>query len=960
MSLQSPGVSVTLEDDSAYSATSSGGLQTVPLIVAAVQRNKLLSNGTVASGTTTAAANKLQLVTSKEDFRQKFGLPFFRNVNGVPIHGDETNEYGLHAAWNMLDSVNRAYVLPVDIDLEQLRGSATEPVREPEDGIHWLDLSRSRLGLFMWNTTTQAWERQDVYILNDTPGTGDVQPLENGAADPRNTFGLNGDFAIVASVTPMIVWQKIGGAWLMLGQEGHPNDFQMSPHTRVPRTRANGDPLQNGDTYIQVTSVNQGSYFDISEYEQASGNYVQKDTPILMQNDDALDYYAGQGGVQAGSVYVQMDNEGIHNPEYHYDPTRPQYSDGVAVFTPMVHSGEQFTATTSRRDVPSISLSSYPVSQVIINGVVVTFDTSTSYDGNVVNVEDMIKHLQNINDLKTQGLRFNLDGNRITIVHTRGYDITVENVGDVNVDWVPNTMTDIAAVLGFRYNVTSGVQKFRASNWSMLATIPSETQPVREAEVGTLWYATSLRAEILESYFDADDNRLKWRTVAWSEDQGGSGLPNSLIIRSSQPPLSSVNVGDIWLDSSDVENYPVLNRLTSQGWRKIDNTDQFTSDGIVFSNYSYFAPITEDGNSRDSSQVNEFAPSPDFYPEGILLFNMDYSTYNVKEYRGNGEWISVSGNRSDGSPFMGRKAQRNMIVRAMRTAITSSKELRAIHRYFNLLSAPGYVELLPELNALNAARKETGFVVSGLPLRMQPEGNMIEDWVNNENNAFQTGEDALLEFNRMSAVYGFSGLQSDTSGNMIAVPGDVIALDTIVRSDRQSYPWLAPAGYTRGQVFNTSALGYVRDNEFVVGEYDEGIIDTMYINSINPIVDFPGEGQYVWGQKTLQAQSTAMDRINVARLMAYIRYELARITRPFLFEPNDAQTRQEVQAIVESFLSDIVDKRGITDFAVQVDESNNPPIVVDANSLYIDCSIIPTKAVEFIFIPIRLLNTGEL
>ena len=960
MSLQSPGVSVTLEDDSAYSATSSGGLQTVPLIVAAVQRNKLLSNGTVASGTTTAAANKLQLVTSKEDFRQKFGLPFFRNVNGVPIHGDETNEYGLHAAWNMLDSVNRAYVLPVDIDLEQLRGSATEPVREPEDGIHWLDLSRSRLGLFMWNTTTQAWERQDVYILNDTPGTGDVQPLENGAADPRNTFGLNGDFAIVASVTPMIVWQKIGGAWLMLGQEGHPNDFQMAAHTRVPRTRANGDPLQNGDTYIQVTSVNQGSYFDISEYEQASGNYVQKDTPILMQNDDALDYYAGQGGVQAGSVYVQMDNEGIHNPEYHYDPTRPQYSDGVAVFTPMVHSGEQFTATTSRRDVPSISLSSYPVSQVIINGVIVTFDTSTSYDGNVVNVEDMIKHLQNINDLKTQGLRFNLDGNRITIVHTRGYDITVENVGDVNVDWVPNTMTDIAAVLGFRYNVTSGVQKFRASNWSMLATIPSETQPVREAEVGTLWYATSLRAEILESYFDADDNRLRWRTVAWSEDQGGSGLPNSLIIRSSQPPLSSVNVGDIWLDSSDVENYPVLNRLTSQGWRKIDNTDQFTSDGIVFSNYSYFAPITDDGNSRDSSQVNEFAPSPDFYPEGILLFNMDYSTYNVKEYRGNGEWISVSGNRSDGSPFMGRKAQRNMIVRAMRTAITSSKELRAIHRYFNLLSAPGYVELLPELNALNAARKETGFVVSGLPLRMQPEGNMIEDWVNNENNAFQTGEDALLEFNRMSAVYGFSGLQSDTSGNMIAVPGDVIALDTIVRSDRQSYPWLAPAGYTRGQVFNTSALGYVRENEFVVGEYDEGIIDTMYINSINPIVDFPGEGQYVWGQKTLQAQSTAMDRINVARLMAYIRYELARITRPFLFEPNDAQTRQEVQAIVESFLSDIVDKRGITDFAVQVDENNNPPSVVDANSLYIDCSIIPTKAVEFIFIPIRLLNTGEL
>lgn len=958
--LNSPGVSVTLEDDSAYTSNADGGLQTVPLIVAAVRRNKQLNNGDVASGTTSTAANKLQLVTGKEDFRRKFGLPYFNNVNGVPVHGDETNEYGLHTAWNLLDSVNRAYILPVDIDLAQLEGSSDEPVREPEDGVHWFDTSRSRIGLFMWNSTTEAWESQEIYVLDDEPGTGDVQPLENGAADPRNTFGLNGDFAVVTSATPMIVWQKIGGSWIMLGEEAHPNDFQMAPHTRIPRARADGSSLQNGDVYIQTTSTNQGTYFDISQYEQASGNFVEKDAPILMQNDDALSYYEDQGGVQAGSVYVQMDDEGIHNPDYNYDSSRPQYSDGVAVFTPKIHNGDTLNATTSRRDVASINLANYPVSQVMINGVTVTFDSSTSYDGDNVTVEDMIQHLQNIDDLKTQGLRFNLDDSRITIVNTRGRDITVTNVGDVNVDWVPNTMTDVAAVLGFRYNVTSGIKLFRASNWSTLQTIPGDSSPTRDAEVGTLWYPTSLRAEILESYFDSDDNSMKWRTMAWSEDDGSEDLPHRLMIRSSEPSDSSVSVDDLWLDSSDVENYPRIYRMTTQGWRRVDNTDQNTRDGIIFSNYSYSAPITENGSAREASEVNEFAPSADFYPEGIMLFNMDYSTFNVKEYRGDGEWISVSGNRSDGSPYMGRKAQRSMVVRAMREAITTSKEIRAIHRYFNLLAAPSYIELLPQLNSLNSARKETGFVVSGLPIRMQADGNVIEDWVNNENDASETGEDALTEFNRMSGVWGFSGLQTDTQGNVIAVSGDTIALDTIVRSDRQSYPWLAPAGYTRGQVYNTSALGYVADNEFVVGEYDDGIVDTMYINSINPIIDFPGEGQYVWGQKTLQATSTAMDRVNVARLMAYIRYELARITRPFVFEPNDAQTRQEVATIIEQFLADIVDKRGIQDFVVQCDEDNNPPQVIDRSELFVDCSISPTKAAEFIYIPIRLVNTGEL
>ncbi len=956
--LQSPGVSVTLIDESQYVATSSGGLNTVPMIVAATRRNKQLADGSIASGTTVANAGKLELVTGREDFRRKFGMPYFKNINGTPVHGDEINEYGMQTAWNLLNTVDRLYVLTVDMDLAQLEGTPNLPRREPEDNTHWIDIARSRFGLFMWSSVTNRWVPQDVYVLDEAPGTGSVQPHQNMAADPKNTFGLNGEFAVVVSAIPMIAWQKIGGTWIMLGAEAHPNDFQFAPHTRVPKSRGDGGALQHGDLYIQTTSANNGTFFDLSAYEQASGNFITKDVPLFMQGDDALDFFENEDEIQGGEVFVKIDHEGMLNPFYTYDATRPRSSDGVAAFVPMIHNGQETVTATSSGDVPNINLTNYPVSQVIINGETITFDSATSADGSSVRVEDIVRHLQGVEALKQKGLRFNLDGKRLTIVNTTGRDITVQNVGSVNTDWSPNTMTDVAAVLGFRYNVTSGLHRYRKTNWEILPVVASAEAPTREIEVGTLWHNTSMRAEILQSYYDTADYRMKWRTYAWSQDDGTSGLPSRLIMRSTEP--TGVKEGDIWLDTSDLENYPKMYRMERLGWERIDNTDQESDNGIVFANYTHKAPFSEDGTARDPSEVNEFAPNPDFFPEGILLWNMDYSTFDVKEYRGNDEWISVSGNRSDGAPYMGRKAQRNMVVRAMKQTITNSKEVRASHRYFNLLAAPGYVEILPDLTDLNVARKETGFVVSGAPIRLPVDGSSVQEWANNDKGALQTGEDGLNTYNRMSSIYAFAGLQNDTNGNVIAVPADTIAIDTIARSDKQSYPWFAPAGYTRGQVFGTSALGYVEDGQFRPGEFDEGIIDTLYINKINPIVTFPNEGNYVWGQKTLSPIDSAMDRINVARLTAYLRYELDRMVRPFIFEPNDTQTRSAVDALVNGFLADIVDRRGLYDFIVVCDESNNTPTTIDRNELHVDIAISPVKAVEFVYIPIRLVNTGEI
>ena len=116
----------------------------------------------------------------------------------------------------------------------------------------------------------------------------------------------------------------------------------------------------------------------------------------------------------------------------------------------------------------------------------------------------------------------------------------------------------------------------------------------------------------------------------------------------------------------------------------------------------------------------------------------------------------------------------------------------------------------------------------------------------------------------------------------------------------------------------------------------------------------------VFGQKTQNAAESALDRVNVARLVAYLRDRFDSIARPFIFEQNDEFTRANAKRAFERFLGDIMTKRGVYDFAVVCDTTNNTPARIDRNELYVDVAIEPVKTVEFIFIPIRLKNTGEI
>ena len=129
---------------------------------------------------------------------------------------------------------------------------------------------------------------------------------------------------------------------------------------------------------------------------------------------------------------------------------------------------------------------------------------------------------------------------------------------------------------------------------------------------------------------------------------------------------------------------------------------------------------------------------------------------------------------------------------------------------------------------------------------------------------------------------------------------------------------------------------------------------------MNPITFLTGAGLTVFGQKTRHSGTSALDRVNVARLVVFLRTQLDKLAQPFIFEPNDELTRNEIKQAVESFLLEVQGQRGLFDFAVVCDTTNNTPSRIDRNELHVDIAIEPVKAVEFIFIPIRLKNTGEI
>ncbi len=224
------------------------------------------------------------------------------------------------------------------------------------------------------------------------------------------------------------------------------------------------------------------------------------------------------------------------------------------------------------------------------------------------------------------------------------------------------------------------------------------------------------------------------------------------------------------------------------------------------------------------------------------------------------------------------------------------------------------------------------------------------------NNAGDEADDIIDRRNTLNRSTSYAVMDSawkyqfDKYNNVyrwIPMNGDIAGL--CVRTDFERDPWFSPAGFTRGQIRNLVKLSY---------NPDKTDRDELYKNGVNPVVTFRGEGTILYGDKTMLSRPSAFDRINVRRLFIVLEKAIARAAKYSLFEFNDEFTRAQFVALVEPFLRDVQGRRGIFDFRVVCDETNNTPEVIDRNEFVGDIYIKPARSINFIQLNFVAVRTG--
>jgi hypothetical protein len=219
----------------------------------------------------------------------------------------------------------------------------------------------------------------------------------------------------------------------------------------------------------------------------------------------------------------------------------------------------------------------------------------------------------------------------------------------------------------------------------------------------------------------------------------------------------------------------------------------------------------------------------------------------------------------------------------------------------------------------------------------------------NDNVATAISEQEGLDSNYAAVWYPWVKILDANTNKPVFVPPSVVIPGVLAYTDRVAGEWWAPAGLNRG------GIGSAIEAKIKLNQAER---DDLYENRINPIAQFPGQGVCVWGQKTLQDGSSALDRINVRRLMIRLKKFVASSSRYLVFDPNTTVTRNRFLSIVNPYLESVQSRQGLYSFKVVMDDTNNTPDVIDRNELVGAIYLQPTKAAEFIIIDFNINPTG--
>ena len=255
----------------------------------------------------------------------------------------------------------------------------------------------------------------------------------------------------------------------------------------------------------------------------------------------------------------------------------------------------------------------------------------------------------------------------------------------------------------------------------------------------------------------------------------------------------------------------------------------------------------------------------------------------------------------------------------------------------------GAADLTIANKALTIANQRKDCVAFVSPLRQDAVSSVNLDNIV----AFRNSMSPSTSYSIMDSAWKYQFDKYNNTYRYVPMNGDIAGL--CARTDNIRDPWWSPAGFNRGQILNAIKLSW---------NPSKAQRDELYKNNINPVVAFPGEGIVLYGDKTMQAKPSAFDRINVRRLFIVLEKSIAIAAKYSLFEFNDSFTRAQFISMVEPFLRDVKGRRGIYDFKVICDETNNTAEVIDTNRFVGDIYIKPSRSINFIQLNFVAVRTG--
>jgi hypothetical protein len=257
----------------------------------------------------------------------------------------------------------------------------------------------------------------------------------------------------------------------------------------------------------------------------------------------------------------------------------------------------------------------------------------------------------------------------------------------------------------------------------------------------------------------------------------------------------------------------------------------------------------------------------------------------------------------------------------------------------NLLVIPGIIDSLHS-SVTNAARN---LVQDRQDTFLVMDSNALTDSISTV-----TAQVNSIDNNYTATYWPWTRIINPSNNVPLWVPPSVILPGVLAFNDAVSQPWYAPAGLNRGVLQATDT--YVR--------LSQSNRDTLYEARVNPIANFVNEGVCIWGQKTLQARPSALDRVNVRRLLIAVKKFIASSTRYLVFEQNTNETRDRFLSIVNPYLAEVKAQQGLFKFRAVMDDSNNTPDLIDQNILYGQLFLQPTRTAEFIVLDFNIQPTG--